>query len=98
MNVTILILMMNGPIGLVYARAQLRGFPNGYRLGCFLITSQYGWRRMLNTGGYRNQPITEAAPTARIELINRVRSSARCSTSVMVPVGLLFLRDRNRAT
>src|SRR6266705_1087197 len=52
------------------------------------MKSQYGLVRMLNTGRYSGQAMAIPTTIASTEMINRVRSSSRCSTSVMLPSGL----------
>src|SRR6476661_399564 len=58
---------------------------------------QYGLVRRLKTGRYRGHAIAIPTITAATEMISLVRSSSRCSTSVMLPSGF-FCRRRLRIT
>src|SRR5688572_20697790 len=49
------------------------------------FTSQYGATRRSSTGWYRRNPIMVPTATARAAQTSRVRSSPRCSASVIDP-------------
>ena len=60
------------------------------------MNEQNGFDRMLKTGRYRGHAIAMPTMTAATEMMSRLRSSVRCSTTVMVPSG--FCRRRLMVT
>src|SRR5438105_12987260 len=60
------------------------------------MNEQNGLDMMLKTGRYSGHAIAMPTTTAAIEMTRRLRSSVRCSMTVMVPSG--FCRRRLRVT